>query len=93
MKNKFVINFKNIVSELKTKKLRLCFLINRGLFIMDEHNNLYQMELYRAGSYLDNLIKHGIIVEFTYADSQNINDSEKEIWNISDVENFINIIK
>lgn len=93
MKNKFVINFKNIVSELQTKKLRLCFLINRGLFILDEYNNLYQMELYRVGSYLDNLIKKEITVEFNYVDSKNINDNEKEIWSISDVENFINIIK
>lgn len=89
MKNKFVINFKNIVSELQTKKLKLCFLINRGLFLIDGCNNLYQMELYRVGSYLDNLIKHGITVEFNYIDSKNINDSEKEIWSISDVENFI----
>ena len=89
MNNKIIINFKNIVSELKTKKLRLCFLINRGLFLIDRCNNLYQMELYRVGSYLDNLIKHGITVEFNYIDSKNINDSEKEIWSISDVENFI----
>lgn len=93
MKNKIIINFKNIVSELQTKKLRLCFLINRGLFILDEYNNLYQMELYRVGSYLDNLIKKEITVEFNYVDSKNINDNEKEIWSISDVENFINIIK
>lgn len=93
MKNKIIINFKNIVSELQTKKLRLCFLINRGLFILGEYNNLYQMELYRVGSYLDNLIKKEITVEFNYVDSKNINDNEKEIWSISDVENFINIIK
>lgn len=89
MGNKIVINFKNIVSELETKKLKLCFLINRGLFIIDEYNNLYQMELYRVGSYLDNLIKKGITVEFSYVDSKNINDREKEIWDISEVENFI----
>lgn len=89
MENKFIINFKNIVSELEAKKLKLCFLINRGLFIIDEYNNLYQMELYRVGSYLDNLIKHGITVEFSYVDSKNINDCKKEIWSISDVKRFI----
>lgn len=93
MNKSIIINFKNIVSELKTKKLRLCFLKDKGLFIIDEYNNLYQMELYRAGSYLDNLIKKEITVEFNYVDSKNINDNEKEIWSISDVENFINIIK
>lgn len=89
MLEKFVINFKDIISELETKKLKLCFLVNRGLFITDNYNNLYQMELYRVGSYLDNLIKKDTTVEFSYVDSSFINESEKEVWDIPKVKKFI----
>ena len=88
------INFKNIISELKNKNLKLCFIRNRGLLIQDNQNNLYQMEIYEHGSYLDNLIKNGITVEFELVEnsiSKNIGDWEKEIWDISEVESFIKI--
>ena len=92
MVNKIAIDFKNIISELETNNLKLCFVGNRGLFVEDSQNNLYQMETYYIGSYLDNLIKNGIVVEFNRVDdilSRNIKNWEKEIWNISEVKNFI----
>jgi hypothetical protein len=50
------------------------------------------MELYRQGSYLDKLIKDGVIVEFNYVDaslSQNIGEWEKEVWDVSSVKDFM----
>jgi hypothetical protein len=87
-----VIDFKNILSELESKKSKLCFLKERGLFIEDDQKNLYQMEVYRQGSYLDSLIKDGIVVKFHKVEnfiSKNIGDWEKEIWGVSEVKGFI----
>ena len=89
---KIVVDFKKIVSELESKKIKLCFLKDRGLFIEDDEKNLYQMEAYRQGSYLDRLIKDGIVVEFHQVEnslSKNLGDWEKEIWGVSEVEGFI----
>lgn len=50
------------------------------------------METYRVGSYLDKLIKDGIIVKFDIVDaelSKNIEDWEKEIWGVVEVKDFI----
>lgn len=37
------------------------------------------METYRQGSYLDKLIKEGVVVKFNRVDTFNIEDWEKEI--------------
>jgi len=86
---KIVLNFKNIISELESKELKLCFLKDRGIFIEDMQANLYMMESYRYGSYLDRLIKDGTTVEFNLVNGKNINDWEKEIWGVSDVKSFM----
>lgn len=91
MENKIVVNFNNIISELEIKGLKICFLKNRGIFIIDSQNNMYQKEI-NTPSYLDELIKKGITVEFNYIDasiSKNIGEWEKEIWEVSEVKNFI----
>jgi len=93
MKKNITVNFNNIISELETKGLKLCFRKNKvGTFIIDSQNNMYQMELYRQGSYLDKLIKEGVTVEFDYVEaslSKNIGEWEKEIWDVSEVKNFM----
>lgn len=92
MENKIIINFNNIVSELETKGLKLCKVKDRSWFVVDSQNNMYHIELYRSGSYLDQLIKDGITVEFNYVDaslSKNIGEWEKEIWGVSEVKDFI----
>jgi hypothetical protein len=95
VKMTITVDFKNILSELKLKNLKICFLkknIGRCIFIEDSQNNLYQMEVYRQVSYLDNLIKNGIVVNFHQVKmslSKNIRDWEKEIWSISEVEAFM----
>lgn len=92
MNNIITVNFKNVLSELELKNLKLCFLKNRGLFIEDNQENLYQMDQHRQGSYLDRLIKDGIAVDFQQVErslSENIGDWEKEIWGISEVRGFM----
>lgn len=89
MKDTVVLNFKNVVPELESKNLKLCFLKNsNGIFIEDAQGNLYVIETYRHGSYLDRLIKDGIVVEFNRLDNS-IEDWKKEIWGVPEVEAFI----
>ena len=50
------------------------------------------MEVNRHGSYLDRLIRDGIVVKFHQVDTfktKNIGDWEKEVWGVSEVEQFI----
>ena len=93
MDNKIVLNFKNIVSELESKELKICFIKdNNGLFIEDKQGNLYMIESYWHGSYLDNIVKNEAIVEFNLVDStlsKNIENSKKELWDVSEVKSFI----
>lgn len=86
------VNFKNILSEMRLKEVELCFLKNRGLFIEDSQENLYQMDIYNHGTYLDNLIKKGITLTFYKVESDknnNMNDWEKEVWSIQEVTDFM----
>lgn len=89
MDNIIVLNFKNIIQELDNKNIKLCFIKDKGLFIEDIQKNLYKMENYWHGSYLDKLIKDGIIVKFSLIDATNIKDWEKEIWGIFEVKAFM----
>lgn len=91
MKN-ITVDFKNLLSELELKNLTLCFMRNGFIFIEDNQNNLYQMETIRVGSYLDQLIKDGIIVNFHQVEPllvKNIGEWEKKRWDISTVEDFM----
>jgi len=89
MKNKIVIDFENIISELESKEVKLCFLKDRGIFIEDIQGNLYQMETYWHGSYLDKLIKNGVVVEFNFVNATHIKDWEKEIFGTEEVKAFM----
>lgn len=92
MKNNIVIDFKNVVSELESKKLKLCFIKNRGMFLEDTQGDLYSFEISKHGSYLDSLIKDGTVVQFNYVNpslSRTIEDFEKEVWGVSEVNAFI----
>jgi hypothetical protein len=92
MENKIVLNFKNIISEMESKELKLIFVKDKGIFIEDKKNNLYIIETYYHGGYIDNFIKKGIIVEFNLVDnslSKNIMDWKKEIWGVSEVKDII----
>lgn len=91
MENTVVIDFKNIVSELESKKLKLCYFRN-GHFVEDTQGNLYAIEILYHGSYLDKLIKDGNVVEFTLIDDSvvgTVKDYEKKVWEVSEVNEFI----
>ena len=89
MENQIVLEFKNIIQELTDKNIRLCFMKSRGIFLIDNKGNLYMMENYWYGSYLDRLIKDGVIVKFDLVNAPNIDDWGKEIWGVSEVRAFI----
>lgn len=91
--NDIIINFGDVVVELKNKELVLC---NRktsvGLFLLDKQNNLYMIENYYLGSFLDKLIRNKTVVEFKLVDASlrdNVGDWELEIWDGEWIENFI----
>lgn len=89
MKNSITIDFGNIVAEMKDKNINLCLIKDKSWFVEDSQKNLYQIDLYKHGSYLDNLIKNGRNVTFNIIKPNLIEDWEKEIWTIKDVEDFI----
>ena len=97
MKKQIIINFGNIVNELNDRNLKLCFINNGFIHLQDEKNNIYKMETYYLGSYLDKLIESNTVVMFELLDSlmaKNIEEWQKDIWGISELESFIkNIIK
>ena len=89
--NKFLIDFGNLPMELKNKRLKLFFrkVTEGGLYIQDEQNNVYEIEGYWWASYLDEMIRDKVVVEFNLVDKNEIEDWEKEIWTWNDVEFFI----
>jgi hypothetical protein len=89
MENEIILNFKNIIQELENKNIKLCFLKNKGMFVENTQKNLYKMETYWHGSYLNRLIKDDTIVKFSFVDATSIEDWEKEIWDVTEVKDFI----
>lgn len=90
--NKKVVDFKNIIEELESKKLNIVFLDERGIFLEDEKNNLYDYDRYLYGTYLDKLIKDGEKITFNLIEreiSKNVGYLKKDIWNYLDVMAFI----
>ena len=74
-----VLDFKNIVSDLKNKKVRL--FIRKGFIFAEDINNLYQMDNYLQGTCIDKLISNSMKVKFNIVDttlSKNIKSWEKE---------------
>lgn len=71
MENKIVLNFKNIVSEIESKELKLCFLKNNvtTMLVVDKQNNMYMIETYYNGGHLNSFIQNGSIVEFNLIDA------------------------
>lgn len=83
------VDFKNIILELKNKKIRLCYIKNKSWYVQDAKGNLYQVENYWHGSYLDKWIRNGTVVKFNLVDAQYIEEWEKEIWGVKKIEEFI----
>ncbi len=96
MKKDIVLNFKNILTELKEKELKLCFLKGNGstMLVEDIKGNLYDIEKYYHNSYLDNLIKHNARVSFNLIedkeDRENIKEFGRiEVWDVPEVQSFM----
>ena len=65
MNDKIVLDFGNIVSELETKNLKLLKIrFNNNLFVVDGEGNLYGIETYYAGGYLDRFIGEKFVISF-----------------------------
>lgn len=81
--NKITINFGDLVNELKNKGLRIFIrkTYNTSMFIQDNQDNVYQIEDYFMGSYLDKMIKNKVCVEFIQVDKNIIKDYEKDFLN------------
>lgn len=90
---KIIIDFGNIIEEMKNKQIKLCLLHNRiGWFIIDNQDRLYQIETYYGGSFLDKYIIEKLHIEFNLVPkslSDSIEEWGKDIWSVEDVEKFI----
>lgn len=90
---KILIDFGNIIQEMKNKQVKLCLLYERlSWFILDKQNRLYQIETYYDGGFLDKFIIEKLHIEFnlvSISTSDRIEEWEKEIWDIDKVKKFI----
>lgn len=91
--DKILIDFGNIIQEMKSNQVKLCLLYNRtSWFIIDKRDRLYQIETYYDGGFLDKFIIEKLHIEFNLVPtsiSNSIEEWEKEIWDIDEVKKFI----
>ena len=91
-KDKIVLDFGNIVSELETKNLKLLKVKdNNGLFVVDREGNLYGIESYYNGGYLDRFIGEKFVISFERMEqpTRNFEDWRKEFMDALWVKSFI----
>ena len=84
-----IINFGDLIHNLENNNVKLCFLKNRGIFLENTKKELYQMEAYHIGSYLDKLIKNKISINFKKVNTDFIEEWEKEVWEIKELKEFM----
>ncbi len=63
-KKSYIINFGNILNEMKDKDVKIILGIGNTICIEDNKSNLYEIETYYHGSYLEKFIKSESIVTF-----------------------------
>ena len=83
------INFGDLIHNLENNNLKLCFLKGRGIFLENIKKELYQMEIYYIGSYLDKLIKNKISINFKKVNTDFIEEWEKETWELKKLKEFM----
>lgn len=89
------LNFSDILSEMKNKDIKFIFGIGNTLCIEDNKNNLYEIETYYHGSYLDKMITNGYTVTFNLIgrkEAEHLNDlyeNEKEVFNYNNMKDFL----
>lgn len=88
-----IIDFGNLIEEMKNMQVKLCLIHNRPeWFVIDNQNQLYQIETYYCGGYLDKYIREKLHIEFNLVPMcvcENIEEWEKDIWGIDEVKKFI----
>lgn len=98
IKRTIKINFKNLVFEMKSKNLKLCFVHSdlhdwaHSTSLEDSQGNLYRIETYYDASPLNKLIASGAVVLFSRVEdslNQSIEEWEKRYMDVSDVKDFI----
>ena len=86
--DKIVVDFGNIIEEMKNKKIKLCRLYERtSWFIIDNQDRMYHIETYYDGGYLDKFIIEKLHIPVPVMG--NIEEWEKDIWDAKDVKKFI----
>lgn len=91
-KDNIVLDFGNIVSELETKNLKLLKVKdNNSLFVVDCEGNLYGIEPYYAGGYLDRFIGEKFVISFERTEwpTRDFEDWRKQFMDASRVKSFI----
>lgn len=89
------LNFENILSEMKNKDIKFILGIGNTMCIEDSQKNLYQIETYYHGSYLEKMIKNGYTVTFNPIETkqtEHLNDlykNEKKIFDYNDMQDFL----
>lgn len=85
MEDKIILNFGNIVNELTEKKLKFGFIKTnmKIMCVIDNVNNIYSIEDYYLGSYLDKLIKNRNTVTFKRLENKIIEEWQIEIFDIN----------
>ena len=81
------INFKDILSEIKDKDIKIIIGIGNTICIEDNKNNLYAIETYYHGSYLEKFIKNESIVTFNQLEkkqSEHLKDLYKNTIEVFD---------
>ena len=92
MNNKIVLDFGSIVSQMESEGLRLLTVKdNNTLFVVDGNENLYAIEPYYAGGYLDRFIGERNVVTFELVEqpTRDFEDRRKQFMDASWVESFI----
>lgn len=89
------LNFRDILSEMKNKDIKFILGIGNTMCIEDSQKNLYQIETYYHGSYLEKMIKNGYTVTFNPIEAKqtehlnNLYKNEKKVFNYYDMQNFL----
>lgn len=90
------INFGDIVNELNKNNLKLGIIPNNItiMCLFDDKNNMYVIENYYIGGYLDKLIKNNTVAKFNNITNPVNNNFKKEIFEITikEIEEIKNLI-
>lgn len=92
MNDKIVLDFGSIVSQMESEGLRLLTVKdNNSLFVVDDKDNLYAIESYYAGGYLDRFIGERNVISFELIEQPVINfeDWRKQFLDVAWVKDFI----